>query len=438
MRSAHYLVLALLMALGFSNSNALGQVPTQLENQELLSPTADGQMGFSVATDGDVVVAGAPFDNDTASEAGAAYVYRRFGDQWALEQKLLGSLAGAGDNFGWSVDVSGDTVIVGAPGHDSQGAESGAIYVFEFDGVDWVEGQKLVPTTSQTGDRFGYSVAISGNELIGGAPYDDVLCSTFFPNCNTGSAYIFHFDGTQWSEEQQIADLTTSHANDWFGFSVAIDDGVVLVGAPGEWLSQTSGSGAGIVFAYRRHNLTGPPWSLEDTISAIDAATSKQFGYSVALDGDHAVVGAPRDDELCPGSPICWAGAAYFYEYNGTGWSHREKVTPLAAPAQSQFGESVAIAGELAMVGTIGATLPARTYLYDNSSGDWSLDRMLEPADGAPFDLFGSAVALGPNFGVIGSPGTEPLPIRVSRLPPLVCEARPMLMGSDLPTAAEM
>ena len=249
--------------------------------------------GIGVAVSGDTVVVSAP----GGPEAGAAaYVFQR--DQggagnWGEVKKLTASNAQAGDNFGQSVAVSGDTVVVGAPGDDAGG---NAAYVFQRDegGADnWGELKKLTASDAQANDNFGQSVAVSGDTVVVGAPGDDA---------GGNAAYVFQRDeggADNWGELKKLT-ASDAQAFDVFGFSVAISGDTAIV------------TGGGAAYVFERSQGGPGNWGEVQKVTASDAEADAHahdgFG-SVAVNGDTAIVGAPGEDSGGSG-----AGAAYVFE----------------------------------------------------------------------------------------------------------------------------
>ena len=185
---------------------------------------ASDDFGTSVSIDGDITVVGAIQHDDSGGNSGSAYVFVRSGATWSEEAKLLASDGAAGDFFGQSVSVSGSTAAVGALQYDDAGTSSGSAYVFVRSGTTWSEQAKLTASDAAAGDFFGGSVAISGDTFVVGAPHDD-------DNGNlSGSAYVFARNGTTWGEEAKL--LASDAATfDSFGGSVAISGAMVVAGA---------------------------------------------------------------------------------------------------------------------------------------------------------------------------------------------------------------
>jgi len=185
--------------------------------------TSDG-FGSSVALAGGVVLAGAPGSDDNGGSSGSAYASRFDGTSWVEEQKLIASDGEAFDQFGWSVALAGDVAVAGAPFSDDDGSGSGSAYVYRFDGASWVEEQKLIASDAAAGDFFGFSVSLAEDVALVGAQRNDGNDS------NSGSAYLYRFDGTGWVEEQKLI-ASDGAPYDGFGRSVALAGDIALVGA---------------------------------------------------------------------------------------------------------------------------------------------------------------------------------------------------------------
>jgi hypothetical protein len=171
-----------------------------MEEQKILA--SDGNagdfFGYSVSISGDYAIVGATYGNGNVIDSGSAYIFKRDGTNWVEQQKLTASDGAANDWFGYSVSIDGDYAIVGAYGDDDNGNASGSVYIFKWDGTNWVKHQKLLASDGDTNDQFGWSVSISGDYAIVGAIYDDDK------GTNSGSAYIFQRDGVGWSQQAKI------------------------------------------------------------------------------------------------------------------------------------------------------------------------------------------------------------------------------------------
>ncbi|MFQ5424381.1 MAG: thrombospondin type 3 repeat-containing protein [Phycisphaerae bacterium] len=270
---------------------------TQQARLTAADAAAGDEFGRSIAVEGDIAVVGARRDDDAAgADQGAAYIFTRSGTVWSQAAKLTAADAAAGDQFGESVAISGDTVVVGARFDGDAGAKSGSAYVFVRNGATWTQQAKLTASDAASMDFFGESVALSSDTIVVGASGNDDGGS------NSGSAYVFVRNGAVWTQQAKLlpADAT---ANDQFGRSVAIDGGTVLIGARFDDDGAVN-SGSAYVFTH-----SGTTWTQATEFKAGDAAANDLFGESVAIKGDSLVVGAFHDDDAGASS-----GSAYLFE----------------------------------------------------------------------------------------------------------------------------
>src|SRR5690606_38298389 len=219
---------------------------------------ASDYFGYSVAVSGETVMAGTPFEESAGSAAGTAYVFVRNGTSWVQQDKLMANDAEMLDQFGLSVAVSGDTVVVGANGEDSEGNAAGAAYVFVRNGTSWNEQDKLTASDAQADDRFGHSVAVAGDTVVVGAFLEDEGGS------DAGAAYVFVRNGTSWNEQDKLV-ASDAETGDWFGRSVAVSGDIAVVGALGE---DEGGTDAGAAYVFVRN---GTSWDEQDKLVASDA-----------------------------------------------------------------------------------------------------------------------------------------------------------------------
>jgi hypothetical protein len=291
-----------------SNSNGAGagavyvftrSVSTWTQQAKLLASDAAGtaqandNFGISVAIDGDTIAVGAV----GAEAKGAAYIYTRSGTNWTEQAKLLPSDLLSSDNFGCSVSISGDTAVVGSKWQDTGGSTAGAAYAFVRSGVTWTQQSKIQASDKEAGDQFGYSVAIDGDTVVVGAPYEDTVAS------DAGAAYIFIRSGTTWTEQAKIQDDIPT-LGDRFGWSVAISGDTAVVGNYLDDTDALANNGSACIFTR-----SGSTWSQRATLLASDKESYDQFGTSVAIDVDTAIIGAPYED-----TGGANAGAAYIFQ----------------------------------------------------------------------------------------------------------------------------
>jgi hypothetical protein len=286
---------------------------------------ADDFFGSSVSISGNYAVVGSSGDNETSSNQGSASVYQFNGTSWVFMQKITDATGALDDHFGQSVSVSGTYIIVGAPEDDNGGiVDQGSVSIYQYNGSTRTLMEKKLDATGAADDRFGYSVSISGNYVIVGAPEDDVV-----PNIDQGSASIFQYNGVNWVLKLKITGTTGVAANDQFGHSVSISGNYAIVGAFGF----NSGMGSSIIYNY-----SGGSWILMQQLTDPTGASNDFFGISVAISGNYAIVGASGD--FIETSPL---GSSTIYTRMGAGWQKLQFVSdPNGVPFDS-FGISTAI-----------------------------------------------------------------------------------------------
>jgi len=300
---------------------------TWVEEAKLIASdgAAYDEFGGAVAISDDVVVIGAPLSNDNGFDSGSAYVFRLHGKTWVEETKLLASDAAAGDVFGDAVGISGDAAVIGARGDVVNGSQSGSAYVFRFHGNTWVEDAKLIASDAEAFDAFGDAVAISGHAAVIGAPRDDDNGS------QSGSAYVFRFDGKTWLEEAKLR-ASDGAPGDAFGGAVAISGDAAVIGAGG-----SKRTGSAYVFRFGERT-----WVEEAKLLASDGAG--RFGDAVSISGDVAVIGAPWEDRN-------YFGAAYVFGFDGSSWVEEAKLLASDGAAEDHLGNAVAISGDAVVTG---------------------------------------------------------------------------------------
>jgi len=314
----------------------------------------------------------------------------------AVQQARLTATDGAaGDEFGWSVAISGDTAVVGAR-YDKVGANAnqGSAYVFMRSGTTWSQQAQLTAADGAAGDFFGASVAISGETAAVGALSDDVGANT-----DQGSAYVFTRSGTTWSQQAKLT-ASDGAANDCFGDEVALSGDTAAVGAANDDVGANTDQGSAYVFAR-----SGTAWGQQAKLTAADGAAGDDFGWSVAISGDTVVAGAPYDDVGAHADQ----GSAYVFTRSGTTWSQQAKLT-VAGAAGDGLGNAVAVSGDSAVVGAdfdkVGANeIQGSAYVFVRSGATWSQQAQLLAAGGAAGDFFGNAVALSGDTVVVGALG---------------------------------
>ncbi|MET0647059.1 MAG: hypothetical protein ABW208_10590, partial [Pyrinomonadaceae bacterium] len=320
---------------------------------------ANDHFGRSVAISGDTIVVGAEADDSPNADAGSAYVFVRAGSVWTEQQKLVAPDQAPSDNFGISVVIGGDTIIVGAHLSNSPVSNTGAAYVFVRTGSTWAGQQKLVASDAAAEDRFGISVAMSGDTAVVGADGDDG---------SAGAAYVFVRTGSNWTEQQKLV-ASDRAVNDRFGEAAAISGDTVIVGAV---FSHVPAGQDGAAYVFVR---SGTTWTQQQKLSnpepSSDDLDPDFFGDSVAISGDTVVVGATADVEDTPFEPAD-RGSAYVFVRTGSTWSQHQKL--VGGPGESAgegFGNAAAVSGNTIIVGASGDSRVAinagSAYVYNNT-----------------------------------------------------------------------
>lgn len=376
-----------------------------LEAAELFEGNVkDDDFGKVVSISGEVLIVGAPGEDANGDDAGAAYVYLLSSNVWTLDARLVSSDIAAGDRFGNAVKVAGDYVIVGADGHDDGGlADTGAAYIFRKSAGSWNQEAKLIGNDTMAGDKFGVSVGISESYAVVGADWH-----TGPGGVGSGAAYIFSLDGSTWKEEAQLV-AKDAEAFDRFGGAVGIDGSTVIVGA-----LESEENGAAYVF--ERSEEIGPTWTqmvkyVADANS--NSTDSDRFGSAVAVSGTTAVVGAFWDD----GEKIN-GGAAYIYTRNASGWGSGTKIfAPDGATEEDRFGISVDVSGNTMIVGAYfdsdSGLWSGSAYIFAQLAIDqWSYQEKVVWSQASAGQFFGRGVSIwdsnvGPFTAVVGAPGAN-------------------------------
>ena len=350
-------------------------------------------LGASVGMSGDYAMVGVPNDDtDDGRNAGSLQVFFRSETGWVQHQKLNASDAVGGDQFGTTLAMSGDYAIVGAPRKDDVGNNSGAAYIFTRQGTEWVEQAKLVAPDARQGDYFGISVAIDGDTaLVGGHRINK-------PMADAGSVYVFERLGNSWI---QTAWLTAPDATRfaYFGFSVGIDGDTAIIGATRD---DEAGSDAGAAYVFVRN---GIQWTLQQKLLGNNTESEDNFGYAVDVDGDFAIVASPKNKG---------SGAAYIYSRDGTKWQQKRnririRMIPIDPDGASAFGISVDISGETAVIGAtggvVGQDIVGAAYIFtQNEPPFWNQHTKLVAGDRRGGDQLGFAVAISGNEVITGAP----------------------------------
>lgn len=329
-------------------------------------------------------------------------------DPWIQQQELTAANGSRGDVFGYSVAVSGNTAIVSAPGKNiGKNSGQGAVYVFRCSGdpCSWTQQQELTAADGARDDEFGNSVAVDGNTAIIGAWGKN---SSYLPGAPMtavapqGAAYVFICSGDPctWRQKQELT-ASDGQRGDEFGNSIAMSGNTAIIGAP----YKNSYQGAAYVFT-----CSGTPctWRQQQELTASDGASHDVFGYSIALDGDTAIIGAIGNNSS--------RGAAYVFKCSGTPctWAQQQELTASKGASGDAFGTRIAVSGAAAVIGAPGTkidsnSLQGAAYMFTCSGTPciWSQQQELTASDGASRDEFGTRVAMSGNTAIIGNNSSQ-------------------------------
>ena len=342
---------------------------------KLLAPdaAAGDRFGHSVSVSGEIIVVGAPFDDDAGTDSGSAHIFDTSGHHL---MKLTVPTNNGTDTmndlyFGRNVAVSDTNVVVGAEGDQD---ERGSIYIFNTSG-DFVN--KVFATDGIAGDHFGDSLSVSGSTIVVGAPKSDDMGD------RSGSAYIFDIVGG--FERKLIA--PDGEAGDNFGCSIDVSGTTVVVGA---YLDNDMGDSSGSVYIF---DVSG---DFVEKLLAPDGEANDEFGYSVSVFGTTIVVGSPLDDDNGPRS-----GSAYIFDTLGV---FQKKLVAPDGEAGDNFGISVSVS-ETSIV--VGAYLDAENDIVSGTAYVFRISGQFEtklvPLDGADLDNFGYSLSISGSTIVVGA-----------------------------------
>ena len=424
-------LIIVILVLGFYKG--YGQTWNQIAKINSSNRSELDLFGTSVAISGNFAVVGSPLDDKKADpgtpngikDGGAAYVFQKnnFG-KWILMQRLTASDISDHDHFGYSVDISGKLIIVGAEDedHDSQGNhylnKSGSAYIFQHDiSTGWSEVQKITSKRRVQGDAFGGAVAISSNfALAGSIGYDgDSTGGRTFVK-DAGGAFLFKRDSSNKWTQIDVLEANDKDAIDWFGSAVSLSDDFAVVAAKYEDHDTSNNNpmpSAGAAYIFERSGIES--WKLDQKIVPSDRDTADFFGISVDLDDDQVIVGSWQEDEDANGgATLVGSGSAYIYKRASSGiWFEEQKIVASDRKSGNYFGWSVSISEQKVAVGSFGETVAAlprahqqagSAYIFKKSiSGIWHEEQKLIPKKRENQDHFGFSIGISQEDVIVGA-----------------------------------
>jgi len=386
--------IAVSVALLSAQTVALAQVatPVQLKASDAAS---NRYFGTSNAMSGDTLAIGSPLATGGAisNNDGSVYLFRWNGTTWAQEQKILGpsAVSGTQTDFGRSVAISGETLVIGARLDDSAASDAGAAYIYVRNAGVWTFQQKLTASNAAANDSFGDAVAIDGDTIVVAASGAEA------GGTDRGSVYSFVRSGTTWTQQAILPAMTGAANGDKAGENgaLSISGDTVSVGAP------SKGTNAGAVALYSRQIST---WTNTNVLQSPDVGTDTtgKFGSSVSLKGDTLAVGA-----LASSKTVATGGGSYVFRRTAGAWGASSTgvlVVPTGLAAGDNLGSSIALSNDLLLIGSQGrATNTGAAYGFRFKDGAWTQEALILAPDAALGDAFGCSVALDGDIGAVGS-----------------------------------
>ena len=341
--------------------------------------------GYAVSLEGDTALVGAPIDREGSLWPGSAFLLGLKNGHWSVEQRLLPAEFDSGEGFGISVQLQGDTALIGAFGGAGEFPIPGAAYAFRRENGQMVQQQKIVADDRATGDLFGYSLALIGDTLIVGAPHNDEAAF------HAGAVYVFTFDGNNWIQQQKLLPSDPAkHLH--FGQDLAISGDWIIVGTDPY---ETDADGAAYLFHY-----DGTSWIQQQKLM-LNGGPTEHFGMAVAISETTAAV---CGYELPPGG--AYHSFVYVYNYNGSRWAQTQQLSPADA---SHFfrAEEVTISNDTMLIGSPydrdNGSQSGTAFVFKFDGTAWKEVRKLLAPDGSSGDRFGIATALAGDRCIIGA-----------------------------------
>jgi hypothetical protein len=385
----------------------------------------------SISYDGNMVLTGDNYYAGTASYQGRAYLYEYANGSWSLtktyENPKTTPVANDYWGYGTAITKLKDRIAIGMTGDDTAGTDYGSLYIYDLaysyprltqDNYNKLSLTSLTPTTGritfnsntyEAGAASDFYVSEAGTYEVSAGSTDEyaIVKKTVSDPINEDDTVIVGYDFSQLLSTEQKIVASDKQASDVFGHSVSISGDYAIVGAYGE---DTGGTNAGAAYIYKRDPSTGV-WGSEQKIQASDKAADDQFGHSVSLSGDYAIVGARYEDP----NNINNAGAAYIYTRDpSTGvWGSEQKIQASDKAADDQFGYSVSISGGYAIVGArledTGGTNAGAAYMYkrDPTTGVWGSEQKIQASDKQASDQFGYSVSISGDYAIVGAYGED-------------------------------
>ncbi|HKU39972.1 MAG TPA: cadherin-like beta sandwich domain-containing protein [Polyangiales bacterium] len=371
-------------------------------------PRAGDAFSYTLAISGSTLLVAAPREGSaargvngdsadtTANDSGAAFIFVRRNGSWQQQAYLKPDDTTASSFFGAAGAISGDTVAIGAFEYDftqrNVPTRPGSVYVFVRSGETWRQQQHLTPSDGAPADLFGYAVALDGDTLVVGANYEGSI------GARSGAAYVFTRSAGRWTEQQKLK-AREPHADSQFGALAVLDGNTLAVAAVED--SSVARRG-GLVHVFEQ---SGGRWTARQVLQPTVVTDGALFGYSMALQGDRLIVGAPR--VVLDNWPDTTNGNVYVYERSGSEFQQTHVLEAPVPAASDYFGSGVAIAGTTLAIGSNGQSSNGKragaAYLFALKDGEWELSTTLTASNAQAEDAFGTTLAMTDELLAIGT-----------------------------------
>lgn len=363
----------------------------------------------SIATTDEFTIVSAHGDDQRGEKTGAIYIFQRNGQNFVGSAFTLRLDEPTGeDRLGYSVGISGDLFIVGAPYNDKYGQDAGIAFVYQHTGNNlWTLVKELSSPTPNEGDQFGRAVDIEGGIVVVGSWQDqeNYYDTEFIPKgagVGQGSVYVFEV-ATDWGFTQRLVPGDDQgHRWDGFSRSLVLEGSQLVVGAPGT--DNTSYKDPGSVYVFQ--NSSGA-WNQVARLEAEDGQEQDFFGAVFDLDGEHLAIAAPGNFNPLLSGLLDLAGTAYIFEGNGNSWTQVKKLEAAEAIPDDDFGQGIAINKDYVVVGAPGTRVHVRengaAYFFDRHN-NWAESHRIEAPDPLSEDFFGASMDMADDMLFVGAP----------------------------------
>ena len=350
----------------------------------------EDSFGQSISVNDNWIAISANKSEYNGINSGSVYLYQHLNETFINEQRVFPSDGEYNDYFGKSISIYDNWLAVSSIYDNENGYKSGSVYLYFYNGLNWVEHTKIIPVDGEPSERFGYSIDIYGNYLAVGAIYDDDLAQS------GGSVYLYRLnENNEWIFNNKLLSVTTVSENNNFGKKVSINN---------DWLAVSSNT-------YESENLykgnielfylNGDDWIFQQSLQAPDANSFDYFGIDLDIDGNILAAGAHYDDEQGTNS-----GSVYIYMLNDGIWEYVQKIYAGDGNVNDNFGLSVSLHDKWLGIGSIddvNGINSGSVYIFNYENELFLEKNKITPNDGDDFDEYSNSLSIFANSLVVGS-----------------------------------